>query len=332
MSYSRKENLSDKMKYLKLFTVVYAASHFISTMPAVAAGSNEAIATAIVSAKIMAEGYKVGALNNLASHEVIVSTYANAKSKNVLNDCKIDALLIAKKVLEVEPQTVRVKVRFYSPTQESYQQITVTKPELAAFSIGSVNKDELLLSLEVITVSTKLHQTTTINATTRATRLATGNAAHSDAGTASADGLVSYNLQGLKFSSAKTWKAKDMKNEYGDFLELWRDRTAWHSIMFRLQDRESPGAVAEEDDRLFFSLHSHRITGRSEVMIGRLKNIRALVLRIKDEENPKESDRYETHVYFGNPHRVYSMSVRYCGADAETVNEDLNLILSSIVM
>ncbi|CAN5294271.1 hypothetical protein BH10CYA1_BH10CYA1_28670 [soil metagenome] len=88
--------------------------------------------------------------------------------------------------------------------------------------------------------------------------------------------------------------------------------------------------MVEEDNRLFFSLHSHRIIGQTETRIGKQNNIPARILQIKDDENPKEPDRFETHVYFGNPHRVYSLSVRFCGADRATVANDLNLILGSI--
>jgi len=65
-------------------------------------------------------------------------------------DCKIDALLIGKTVMELSGGDVtKVTVYFYSLTMSTYKAVSVRNLDVRAFAAGGVNKDELLKSLDL---------------------------------------------------------------------------------------------------------------------------------------------------------------------------------------
>jgi len=65
-------------------------------------------------------------------------------------DCKIDALLIAKTVMDLGGSDVtKVTVYFYSLTMSNYKSVTIRTTDVKAFSGGAVDKDELLKTLDL---------------------------------------------------------------------------------------------------------------------------------------------------------------------------------------
>jgi hypothetical protein len=85
--------------------------------------------------------------------QVFVSTFrhANAEAK----DCKIDAVLIGRAVLDVAPDEVaRVTTYFYGIDMSSYQEVSVTAGDVKAFASGQTDKDQLLAALAVRTNKT----------------------------------------------------------------------------------------------------------------------------------------------------------------------------------
>jgi len=293
-----------------------------------AAVSGETISKAITDAKLVAPGYKVNAAIFPAAHEVVLSTYTNTASKDVTTDCKVDALLIARKVTETAPQTVRVKVRFYNLDQKSYREVVVTKPELSAFASGAVKKDELLNSLEVVTVNTADSAVSEGVAQTQVSK-SPARAAYTLQPT---NKLSVYRKCGLMFYYPRSWGAKEMATQWGDFVELTTTKNGWQSIIFRLQDKESAQEAAHDEDKYYWSTHQHvQVQAPRTVLIGYGKNIEATVYYIKDNSNPSDPDRYEKHYYFGYKHRIYSISIRFCRADLESINADLNTIVNTIV-
>lgn len=296
-------------------------------VPAAQSASPDFIVKSLINAKIIASGYKINAAIDTSSHEVSISTYSNTGSKDVVNDCKIDAILIAKKVFEIEKTAARVKVRFYRiDSAGTFHEVSVTKPEVAAFSAGAVKKDDLLASLEVVT---KSGGTSNNDANSSGTR----QQASTSRSSGSTPGQFNvYRKNGLSFYYPKSWGAKDMQNEYGDFVELFGTRSAWTSVIFRVQDRESPEQVASEDNKYFWQSHQRVVIPPSPRtgLIGQTRNIQALFYYIHDKSNPADQDRFEKHVYFGYKHRIYSLSVRFSKADKDAMNADLDVILNSL--
>jgi hypothetical protein len=105
------------------------------------------ITAALEKAKIFDTSIRINARIN--SDEVLVSTYKNPKAAD--QDCKIDAVLVAKTIMDLAPGEVpRVTVYFYNAsTLSSYKEVSVTAGDVKAFGSGSLSKDELLSSIKV---------------------------------------------------------------------------------------------------------------------------------------------------------------------------------------
>lgn len=99
-------------------------------------------------AKILSPDYRMQASIN--GKEVVITTYLNPKATD--NDCKIDAVLIAKKVMDADPAEVDlVKIIYYdSSNVKKYRQVTVRSGDVKAFGSGQISQDTLLADIELI--------------------------------------------------------------------------------------------------------------------------------------------------------------------------------------
>lgn len=81
--------------------------------------------------------------------EVAVSLYRNPKAND--KDCKIDAILMAKALMDADPKGITtVKVRFYDPAnRSSYREVNVGLGVVKAFAQRRVSTDELLSSVVI---------------------------------------------------------------------------------------------------------------------------------------------------------------------------------------
>lgn len=128
-----------------LRTLILSAFFGLAT-PAWAISDSE-IVSAIEKAKILAPTIRMNA--RVGKDEVEVSTYKNPKAED--KDCKIEAVLIAKTVMELAPGDVpRVIVYFYSSNSLSrFKQVAVTAGDVKAFGSGPMSQDELLRSISI---------------------------------------------------------------------------------------------------------------------------------------------------------------------------------------
>jgi len=271
------------------------------------------IEAAIKSAKVLPKDMTFTVSFDPQTQEVSVSTYVNAASKDQTRDCKIDAILIARESMRTAHRAVRVRVRFFYENVKAYQEVVVTKPEIAAFAQGSVDQKDLLDSLEITS-----HNAVNSSSSAQRAILPRGE-------------LLQFRDNGIVFSYPRAWGIKPMNNQYGDFVELIAQRKSWCSIMFRLQKDNSYEQTALNEDKYFWSSHQRTIVGKKPIIFGASKNIQGLIVDIKDDSNPSDLTRWERHVYFGPGGKVYSVSVRFCKDDCLSVEEDLNTILSSLV-
>ncbi|MBK9203477.1 MAG: hypothetical protein IPL73_13815 [Candidatus Obscuribacter sp.] len=112
-----------------------------------AAPSATDITSAIDKAKILSSNTRVAAAVNGA--EVYISTYRNAKAND--NDCKIEAVLIAKTVMDLSPADItRVTVYFYNALRRSSRKVvSVSAGDVKAFGAGQLSQDQLLTSISL---------------------------------------------------------------------------------------------------------------------------------------------------------------------------------------
>lgn len=86
----------------------------------------------------------------IAGKEIIVSTYVNAHANDT--DCKIDAVLLAKKIFAVSKSANDVRLIFYetdNPSGRTYRSIIVRAGDIDVFSKGEISKEALMASITV---------------------------------------------------------------------------------------------------------------------------------------------------------------------------------------
>ncbi|MBI4532337.1 MAG: hypothetical protein HY711_00195 [Candidatus Melainabacteria bacterium] len=112
-----------------------------------AALSESQVLSLIERAKILSSDAQVQA--RVGSRDVAISAYRHPKATD--KDCKIDAVLLAKVVMDADPAGITtVKIRFYDPTNNtSYREIDVGSGVVKAFGEGRLSKDELLSSVVI---------------------------------------------------------------------------------------------------------------------------------------------------------------------------------------
>jgi hypothetical protein len=120
---------------------------FSCNVPCLAAVSASDLVAKVENAKILATGTRVSASINGA--EAYISTYKNIRATD--NDCKIEAVLIAKAVMDLAPNDItRATIYFYSTANiNKSKYVTVTAGDVKAFGGGQLGQEQLLSSLTV---------------------------------------------------------------------------------------------------------------------------------------------------------------------------------------
>lgn len=102
------------------------------------------IINAIDKGKVLAPSIRVNA--QVRPDVVFISTYKNLKAND--RDCKIEAVLLAKTVMDLAPEIPRVEVRFFEQTSlNRFKQISISAGDVKAFASGSIKEEQLLNGL-----------------------------------------------------------------------------------------------------------------------------------------------------------------------------------------
>jgi hypothetical protein len=138
---------SRKINSLALATLLSLSLSSFSNYSAEAAVTVNQIVTAVDQAKILANGTGVRAAIN--GSEVYISAYRNTRAND--NDCKIEALLIAKTTIDLAPNDIgRVTVYFHNTLNiKKRKVVSVTAGDVKAFGSGQLGKEQLLASLTI---------------------------------------------------------------------------------------------------------------------------------------------------------------------------------------
>ncbi|MBS1955513.1 MAG: hypothetical protein JST89_15120 [Cyanobacteria bacterium SZAS-4] len=108
--------------------------------------TSESIEQLVNSAKILPTEYKIRA--SVKGPEATIITYRNAKA--IDQDCKIDAILIAQKVMEAYKSIAAVRTQFlYINKPSQYDQVEIHAGDVKAFDSGGLTKQRLLDSLPI---------------------------------------------------------------------------------------------------------------------------------------------------------------------------------------
>ncbi|CAN5416375.1 hypothetical protein BH11CYA1_BH11CYA1_38060 [soil metagenome] len=124
---------------------LYACPASLADPPAITAAE---MVTVIQNAKIVGSDYPVRA--SIIDQEAIITTKRNPKA--VDKDCKIDAIMIGKVLVETySKEILRVKVIFSDYEKQIYTSVNLSKGDLTAFADGKLSQDDLLNSIQLTT-------------------------------------------------------------------------------------------------------------------------------------------------------------------------------------
>lgn len=270
--------------------------------------------------------------------EVRVSTF---KAKKLTEqDLKIEAVLIAKAVIDAEPSTARVVVAFFRQQRETkYSEIKLTKPQIVAYVSGQVSKEELLASLEI---ERKIDE-----------EVAAENKRSEDLKKAQEDKskLVyqdsvakkipaetqwqAYKAPGISFEYPAVWTIDRVGSGRGESLVTFADKLTTYSDatlelkLYRPKDRRSVIDEAREHVKNHRKKTGYKISALSNVIrfgVGK-------ALTGVDENFAWMNDGkpyYERHVYFGWPGYVYKVRFSSHRNDYARVSRIFNHLLDTM--
>lgn len=107
--------------------------------------SRERLEATVREAKIFSSEYPAHVLVHAPEVEVFTVRHPKATDQ----DCKIDAVLLAKLLFDKYPKLTRLKLVFHDDKSALSQSVMVTTGDVRAYGSGSINQDELLSSLEL---------------------------------------------------------------------------------------------------------------------------------------------------------------------------------------
>ncbi|MCA9804309.1 MAG: hypothetical protein KC777_20210 [Cyanobacteria bacterium HKST-UBA02] len=122
----------------------------MSILPSCAAepASPQAIVKALTDAKAVREGQKFSA--KLNGETIIISTWDNDE-KLTNEQCKVEAILISKTLVDNFPDHLCYETLFYSPlNRTSYRKVIVQQALLHTFEKGGIGEEQMLNTLNVI--------------------------------------------------------------------------------------------------------------------------------------------------------------------------------------
>ncbi len=119
------------------------------TLPAESKLSSEQVSQIVEESKVLGSDTRVRVEINDSEHEAVITTIRNPKATD--RDCKIDSVLIAKKIFDADPQGLaRVRVVFYDYNNtNNYKQVVVHEADVKAFALHVINQDTLLAGLDM---------------------------------------------------------------------------------------------------------------------------------------------------------------------------------------
>lgn len=138
------------MSQFRLLSRVLLLPFSISVACAPHAGammSSQNVIDVVQKSKALGEGARISAA--VGGDDVSLSSFRN--KSDTQKDLKIEAVMAAKALIDVDAGIRRVTVRFYEVWQpRRYAEITVTAAEIKAFGSGAVTSEDLLASLRFV--------------------------------------------------------------------------------------------------------------------------------------------------------------------------------------
>ncbi len=133
-----------RITYL-LFALALIVTAFVGAFAAV---SSKVLESKITAAKVLPANEKFQVSSQ--GDEAIISKFKIERSKNADKDSKIEAVLLAKIVMDADPTIKKVRTRFFDKGAPTFSSITVRIGDIKSFAAGSISQTELLGSLDQV--------------------------------------------------------------------------------------------------------------------------------------------------------------------------------------
>lgn len=135
-------------KRIAVSVLLAGLSHSAFNLVALGALSEKVLEGKLNAAKILLPGSRF--VVNTGDIEVTVSKFVTDGSKDPDKDCKIEAVMIAKTIMDADATVKRVKTQFYdrgNPTE--FRSVSVGIGDVKAFGSGAISGEDLMKSLEL---------------------------------------------------------------------------------------------------------------------------------------------------------------------------------------
>lgn len=116
----------------------------VSVIPAIAALNPSEIDQAVLKSGVFPDGTKVAA--TIQGVEVLLSTAARSATDD---DLKIQTVLLARKIFEMDPSLLRVTAHYYGANPSSYKKVSISTLDVKAYNAGLADQNELLKTIAV---------------------------------------------------------------------------------------------------------------------------------------------------------------------------------------
>lgn len=321
-------------------SLLAAFSGTLLSFPALAKPTEAELLDALMNAKILSGEYRI----NLVTQEsqATLSTFLDKASKTSQadDDCKINAVLMAKKIMDMDSDLVRVKVLFYDVNGQNFRQVVVKAGDVLALGGGQIDKEKLLSSLEVIRGSrSDSHSTPAANssssgAPTSGSATPTGSATATGSATptptvvkpSAAKPPVTtaqiFNAAGISFSYPKDWIPKRGANAsvLAHFFSSTLGEHNYIDVDFFNQNRTVEG-FADEKYQEWVYQPNYQVVYSGPMKLGAKGTIAGISRLVTYQvENYPEYRYYQRHVFFGQPGRIYCLRYHAQYQDMQKVN------------
>lgn len=306
---------------------------FLAT-PAIAKPSEAEFVDAITKAKILSGEYRINIVAE--TNQATLSTFLDKASNRADDDCKINAVLLAKKLMDIDADLVKVKVLFYDIDGDHFRQIIVKAGDVLALGGGQIDKDKLLSSLEITRgtrnqekgtagTQTATPPTTPAPNSTTASSATTGTSKTTApvTPTASAPPAVpTFSAAGISFTYPRDWIPKRGSNATvlaHFFSSTLSDKNYIDVDAF--SDNRSVEGLADEKYRDWLYQPNYQVVYSGPLKLGAKGTIAGISRLITYQiENYPEYSYYQRHVFFGQPGRIYCLRYHAEYKDMQKVN------------
>lgn len=304
---------------------------------ALAAPSESEIVKAVEAEKILGPDYKLSVA--VKGEEATVSTYINKDSLDPDKDIKIDAVLLARKIMQIAPEITRVKALFFDFGGKHWREVVVKAGDIQAYGAGQTERDKLLNSLEVVShTSEPICGGGEIGEAPNAQQKSKdaekpGAQKIAAAAPAKAPELTDATYAAMHFAyPSKNWVLKAGKQGSIKLVSQRFGGTEYISFSVS-QTPDTVAGLSAKDQQDWTSMQDSSLVFNKPVRFGRNKSLGGLgwmTTYYSSSSDYPEYQYYQRSVYFGWPRRVYSIGFHSQAKHYHPVNADFEKILASL--